>query len=75
MIETAHKCYDKVKAKQEKKMLDEATRYVLWKKLFLEITQNSHSQCLFFDKVVGLRCFPVNFAKFLRTPFLQKTSG
>ena len=21
------------------------------------------------------RCFPVNFAKFLRTPFLQKTSG
>ena len=21
------------------------------------------------------RCFPVNFARFLRTPFLQKTSG
>ena len=21
------------------------------------------------------RCFPVNFVKFLRTPFLQKTSG
>ena len=21
------------------------------------------------------RCFPVNFAKFLRTPFLQNTSG
>ena len=44
-------------------------------------------QSLFFDKVAGLshaallkkrpwhRCFPVNFAKFLRTSFLQNTSG
>ena len=34
-------------------------------------------QSLFFNKVAGLRlwhrCFPVNFAKFLRTPFLQNT--
>ena len=42
---------------------------------------------LFFNKVAGLRpatlfkkrlchrCFPVNFAVFLRTPFLQNTSG
>ena len=41
----------------------------------------------FFNKVTGLRlatvlkkrpwhrCFPVNFAIFLRTPFLQNTSG
>ena len=44
-------------------------------------------QSLFFNKVAGLRpsillkkrlwhkCFPVNFAKFLRTLFLQNTSG
>ena len=44
-------------------------------------------QSLFINKVAGLtrttllkkrlwhRCFPVNFAKFLRTPFLQNTSG
>ena len=34
-------------------------------------------QCLFFKKVAGLghRCFPVNFVKFLRTAFLQNTSG
>ena len=44
-------------------------------------------QILFFNKVAGLepatlfkkrlwhRCFPVNFVKFLRTPFLQNTSG
>ena len=44
-------------------------------------------QSLFFNKVAGLRpatllkkrlwhrCFPVNFAKFLRTPFSQNTSG
>ena len=43
-------------------------------------------QCLFFNKVACLRpatllkkklwhrCFPVNFAKFLRTPFLQSIS-
>ena len=43
-------------------------------------------QSLFLNKVVGLRsatllkrrpwhrCFPLNFAKFLRTPFLQNTS-
>ena len=42
---------------------------------------------VFLNKVTGLRtetlikkrlwhkCFPVNFAKFLRTPFLQNTSG
>ena len=44
-------------------------------------------QSLFFNKVAGLRpatllkkrlwhrCFPVNFAKFIRTPFLQNTSS
>ena len=48
------------------------------KKVFLEISPKS----LFFNKVAGLRpatllkkrfwrrCFPVNFAKFLATPFL-----
>ena len=43
-------------------------------------------QRLFFKKIAGLRpvtllkrlwhwCFPVNFTKFLRAPFLQNTSG
>ena len=44
-------------------------------------------QSPFFNKVAGLwrgillkktlwhRCFPVNFAKFIRTPFLQNTTG
>ena len=47
--------------------------------------QNNLCQSLFFNKVAGLRpgpllkkrlwhrCFPVNFAIFLRTPFLQST--
>ena len=54
------------------------------KKVFLEISKNSQkSNCasLFFNKVADLRpatllkkrlwhrCFPVNFVKFLRTPF------
>ena len=38
-------------------------------------------QSLFFNKVAGFkpvlwhRCFPVNFVKFLRTPFLQNSPG
>ena len=62
---------------------------VLWKKLFLEISQNSQentcARVSFFRKVAGLRptiyqkrhwhrCFPVHFAKFPRAPFLQNTS-
>ena len=57
------------------------------KKMFLEISQNSQENTcarVFFKKIAGLRpatllkkrlwhrCFPVNFAKFLRTPFLTE---
>ena len=58
------------------------------KKGFLEnlakFTGKHLCQCLFFNKVAGLipatllkkrlwhRCFPVNFAKFLRTPFIME---
>ena len=31
--------------------------------------------CNFIKKRLWHRCFPVNFAKFLRTPFSQDTSG
>ena len=58
--------------------------------VFCEISQNSEENTcasLFFNKVAGLRpetflkkrlCTgvqPVSFVKFLRTPFLQNTSG
>ena len=33
------------------------------------------SACSFIKKRLWHRCFPVNFAKFLRTSFLQNTSG
>ena len=68
-----------------------ATRGVLWKKVFLEISKNiQENTCVrvsFFRKLQALglatllkkrlryRCFPVNFAKFLSTSFLQNTSG
>ena len=58
------------------------------KKLFLEVSQNSQEKTpvseSFFNKVASLRtatlfkkrlwhrCFPVNFAIFLRTPFLTE---
>ena len=58
------------------------------KKMFLEVSTGKHlHRHLFFSKVAGInpatlfkktlrhRCFPVNFAKFLRVPFLPNTSG
>ena len=54
---------------------------------FAKLTGKYLCQSLFFNKVTGLtpvtllkkklwyRCFPVNFVKFLTTPFLQNTSG
>ena len=55
-------------------------------KNFPKLTGKHQRQSLFFSKVSGFRpatllkkklwhkCFPVNFAKFLRTPLLQSTS-
>ena len=42
---------------------------------FAKFTGKHLCQSLFFNKVAGLRCFPVNFVKFLKTPLLQITSG
>ena len=50
------------------------------KKVFLEISQNSQKNTcatvsILLKKRLCHRCFPVNFVKFLRTSFLQNTSG
>ena len=37
--------------------------------------QASHRLVSVLKKILWHRCFPVNFAKFLQTPFLQNTSG
>ena len=54
---------------------------------FAKFTAKHLCQSLFLNKIAGLRsaillkkrlwhrCFPANFAKFSRTPFLQNTSG
>ena len=53
---------------------------------FAKFTEKHLCQSLYFNKVAGQACnfikietlaqvFPVNFAKFLRTPFLQNTFG
>ena len=54
---------------------------------FAKFTGKHMCQRLFFNKVAGLRpasllkkrlwhrCFPVNIAKFLRTPFFTETPG
>ena len=54
---------------------------------FGKFTGKNLCQILFFNKAAGLRpatlikkrlwhrCFPVSFLKFLRTPFIQNTSG
>ena len=50
-----------------------ATGGVLWKKVCLKISQNSQENTFatFLKKRLWHRCFLVNFAKFLRTSFLQ----
>ena len=44
-----------------------------------KFTETTYARISFFNKVVGQRLwhrfFPVNFMKFLKTPFLQNTSG
>ena len=71
--------------------MEAATRGALWKKSalvnFTKFTGKHLCQSLFFKKLAGLRaatslkkklrhkCFPVNLAKFLRTPYLQNTSA
>ena len=60
-----------------------ATRGVLLGKVFSEISQNSQENTsarvsfliFLLKKWLWHRCSPVNFAKFLKTPFLQNTSG
>ena len=46
---------------------------------FTKLTGKHLYRSLFFNKVkkkrLWHRCFPVNFVKFLRTPFLNNTSG
>ena len=50
-----------------------ATRGVLCKKVLLEISRNSQENTCAKETLVQV--FPVNFVKFLRTPFLQNNSG
>ena len=42
---------------------------------FTKFTENWPKACNFIKKRLWHRCFPGNFAKFSRTPFLQNTSG
>ena len=57
-------------------LLEAATGGILLKKVFLEISQNSQentsarvSFLIKLQKRLCNRCFPVSFAKLLRTPF------
>ena len=55
------------------KITETATGGVVLKKVFLKI--EGHRPATLLKKRLWHRCFPVNFAKLLRTPFLQNTSG
>ena len=56
-----------------------ATGLVLWKNMFLKTLQNSRENTCtrnsFLIKSPWHRCFLLKFETFLRTPFLQNTSG
>ena len=49
-------------------------KHLCWS-LFLIKLQACLKACNFIKTTLQLKCFPVKFAKFLRTPFLQITSG
>ena len=68
--------------------LQAAARGVLWNKVSLKISQNAEENTgarvsflinlqavpeTLLKKRLWCRCFPVNFAKFLRTPFFYRT--
>ena len=63
----------------QQQLFTRSTPEVFHKKGFLrnvtKFTRKQLCQSAFFNKVAGLRCFPVNFVTFLTTPFLQNTSG
>ena len=64
---------------EEHQKEEAATRGFLCNKVFLEISQHSQKNICarpttLLRKRLWHRCFPVNFVKFLRTPFLQNTS-
>ena len=42
---------------------------------FVKLTGIHLCQSFFFNKVASLRCFPVSFAKFLKTPFHRTALG
>ena len=45
------------------------------KQMFTDVLQNGLKDCNFIKKRLLCRYFPVKFVRFLRTYFLQKTSG
>ena len=58
--------------------LEAVTGGVRQVKVFLQISQNSQESlrpATLLKKGLWHSCFPINVAKFLRTPFLQNTSG
>ena len=52
-----------------------ATRRVLWNKVFLKNSKNSQENACVGVSIKKAEVFFVNFAEFLRTTFLQNTSG
>ena len=56
-------------------MLEAVAQMCSVKKIFLEISQNSQEAmrpATLFKKKLSHRCFPVNFGKYLRTPFFTE---
>ena len=48
-------------------------KHMCWRLLFHEVADLRHATLL--KKSLQYRCFPLNFAKFLRTYFLQNITG
>ena len=86
-IQPQLECFSKVRNKQYKSSHQRCSVKKSVLRIFAKFTRNTCARVSFFNKVEGLRpatlikeklcyrCFLVNFAKFLRTPFMQITFG
>ena len=63
-----------IEKKKEELITDSAEAAIYEKSMKKDVHRNFVPAALL-KKRLWHRCFPVNFAKFLRTPFLQNTSG
>ena len=64
-------CFQNVRSKNRSDCQQEIPDSAAKKYLLQRKSRSSHRRCSVKERLQGLQCFPVNIAKFLRTPILK----